>query len=242
MKFGVKTYDDEKFLDYFFSKADFFEVQAIRGKDYSFLNKFAGKIPIVIHAEHYNFGVNAADESLEKTNCESVDFAIKIANLAKAEKIVFHPGSISNENCSKETAINFLKSIKDKRIVLENLPNSDVANCLGTTPKDMKELKEKTGFGFCFDLNHAIQSAIFYKRDIKNFLIEFEKLKPEHYHIGGHILKLDETHVSLAESDFDLLDFLKLLNKNAEITLEVRTDTKSVEEDLKLVKQKVKSR
>lgn len=237
MKFGVKTYDDERFLDYFFSRADFFEVQAIRGKDYSFLNKFAGKIPIVIHAEHFNFGVNAADSLLEKENRESIEFAIKVADLAKAKKIVFHPGSISNENCSKENAIRFLKSIKDKRIVLENLPIAKEYNCLGSTPEEIKELKEKTGLGFCFDLNHAIQSAIFYNRDFKEFIVEFEKLKPEHYHLGGHILKSNETHVSLGESDFDLLMFLKFLDKNAEVTLEVRIDEESVEEDLALAKR-----
>lgn len=237
MKFGVKTYDDEKFLDYFFSKADFFEVQAIRGKDYSFLKKFAGKIPIVIHAEHFNFGVNAADSSLEKINRESIDFAIKVADLAKAKKIVLHPGSISNKNCSKENAIKFLKSIKDKRIVLENLPMLKSYSPLGSTSEEIEELKEKTGFGFCFDLNHAIQSAVFYKKDFKKFLVDFEKLKPEHYHLCGQTLNPDKTHISLNESDFDLINYLKLINKNAEVTLEVRIDKESVEEDLRFVKK-----
>ena len=78
MKFGVKTWDSEDFLNYFFSEADFFEVQAIRGRDYSFLKKFAGKIPIVIHAEHQSFGVNAADSSLNSENLESINFAFII--------------------------------------------------------------------------------------------------------------------------------------------------------------------
>jgi len=238
MKFGVKTYDDETFLDYFFSKADFFEVQAIRGKDYSFLKKFAGKIPIVIHAEHSVFGVNVADSSIEKENIESINFAINVANFAKAEKIILHPGIINNKNCSIENQFKFFKSIKDKRIILENLPRDEEYNFLGSTPEEIKELKDKFGFGFCLDINHAIQSAIFYKKDFKKFILEFEKLKPEHYHICGHNLKENKTHIGLTESDFDLLNYLKLINKNAKVTLEVRIDKESVEEDLNLVRQR----
>ncbi len=168
MKFGVKTYDDEEFLDYFFGKVDFFEVQAVRGRDYSFLKKFAGKIPIVIHSEHSGFGINAADSLLKNENRESINFAIKVANLAKAEKIIFHPGNISNENCSRENAIKFMKSIKDKRILLENLPISKEFDCFGSTRQEIQELKEKTGFGFCFDLNHAIESAFFIRKILKS--------------------------------------------------------------------------
>ena len=237
MKFGVKTYDNEDFLDYFLDKADFFEVQAIRGKDYSFLQKFAGKIPMVIHAEHQGFGVNAADSTLEKVNLESINFAIKVADLAKADYIVFHPGIINNKNCSIDNSIKFLKKIKDKRIILENLPmHTKEIISIGSKPEEMKKLMRETGFGFCFDINHSIEAAIFYNLDIKYLILEFEKLNPKHYHLGGQKIKEKKTHLSLSESDFDLLSYLKLLNKNAEITLETTTDVNDVEEDLKSVK------
>jgi uncharacterized protein (UPF0276 family) len=236
MKFGVKTYDSEDFLNYFFGEADFFEVQAIRGRDYSFLKKFAGKVQIVIHAEHYSLGVNAADSSLISENLNSIKFAIEVANIAKAKKIILHPGNISNKNCSKENAINFLKSVSDKRIILENLPRTKDYFSLGSTPEEIKELIKETGFGFCFDINHAIQSAIFYQEDIKAFLVNFEKLKPKHYHLGGQTLNPDKTHLSLSESDFDLLTYLQILNKNAEITLETKIDEEDVESDLKFVR------
>ena len=38
MKLGVKIFCDAEFADYFKDKADFLEVMAIQGKDYSFLN------------------------------------------------------------------------------------------------------------------------------------------------------------------------------------------------------------
>ena len=49
MKIGVKAYYQEDFLDYFIDKADFFEVQGLRGKNYDFLKKYTkNKIPIVV--------------------------------------------------------------------------------------------------------------------------------------------------------------------------------------------------
>ena len=66
MKLGVKTYSDEKFLKYFQDKADFFEIQAIQGRDYSFLKKFS--IPFVIHAAHFSQGSNPADKTMTKQN------------------------------------------------------------------------------------------------------------------------------------------------------------------------------
>ena len=92
-------------------------------------------------------------------------------------------------------------------------------------------------FGFCFDLNHALQSAIFYKKDFKEFLSLFEELNPEHYHLCGHNLEENKTHISLVESDFDLISYLDLIKEDAEVTLEVRIDKESVERDLEFVRE-----
>ena len=118
MKVGVKTFNNENFLDHFRNKCDFFEVQAIVGNDSSFLKKF--KKPFIVHAEHRGFGVNDADSSLHARNLNSFNFARKIADNVKAKHIILHPGIIKNKNCSKEVAVKFFKKIKDKRNCIRN--------------------------------------------------------------------------------------------------------------------------
>jgi len=229
MKFGIKTYSDKTFLDFFENKCDFFEVQAIRGKDYSFLKKY--KSPIVIHCEHQNFGVNIADSSKKDFNLKAINFAKKIAENISATKIIIHPGELDNENCSKENW--------DKRFCIENLPFTDFKNKikrLCASPEEMREFLIRTNIGFCFDINHAIEYALSEKLNYWNILKKFEELKPIHYHLGGEKMDKGESHLSFYDSDLDLRKVLEILNKNAEITLEVSVDVNKTKKDLMLIK------
>ncbi|MDP1759954.1 MAG: hypothetical protein Q8L01_00585 [Candidatus Woesebacteria bacterium] len=64
MKIGIKTFDNPFFLESLKEKADFIEIMAIEGNNYDFLKKFS--LPIVIHAQHENFGINNADKTKYK--------------------------------------------------------------------------------------------------------------------------------------------------------------------------------
>lgn len=236
MKFGVKTYDDEKFLDSFENKCDFFEVQAIQGENYSFLKKY--KLPIVIHCEHQGFGVNIADSSKKDLNLKAINFAKKIAKTISATKIIIHPGDLDDKNCSKENSINFLKENCDKRFCIENLPFIDFKNRikrLCASPEEMREFLIKTKLDFCFDINHAIEYALSKKLDYWKILKKFEELKPVHYHLGGEKMDRGESHLSFCDSDLNLRKVLEILNKNAEITLEVSLDDNKTQKDLILI-------
>ncbi len=233
MKLGVKTFNNPLFLEHFKDKADFFEIMAIRINNYNFLKKF--QIPMVIHVEHQRFGINIVDKSKYNQNLESINFAKKLADFTNSKKIILHPGIMYNENCSKENSINFIKEINDKRIIIENLIPVEKSLC--TTPEETKEFLELTKTGFCFDINHAIETAIFLKQDYIQFIKDFIKLKPSHYHLGGQIIKENKTHLPLKESDFDLKEIIKLFPKDAEITLETAIDIKNTENDIILIKQ-----
>ena len=236
MKFGVKTYDGEDFLDFFIDKCDFFEVQAVQTNDYNFLKKY--KLPIVIHCEHEVFGINIADSSKKDLNLQAVHFAKVIADSVKAKKIIIHPGVLENENCSKENSINFLKECCDSRFCIENLPYSNYENKsikLCSEPKEMQEFLDKTELGFCFDINHAIEYALELGLNYITVLKEFAKIKAVHYHLGGENMEKRESHFSFANSDLDLDLIFKILPKKAEITLEVENDKESVLRDLKVV-------
>lgn len=240
MKIGVKTYDNEKFLDSFTEIADFFEVQAIQKNDYSFLKKYS--IPIVIHAEHYDFGVNYADNSKRDFNMKSINFAIKLADLTNAKKIIVHPGNIEKTNsfCSKGNAINFLNEINDKRILIENLPvkeNNPLVSSLCFSPEQIKEFVNLAGKGFCFDVNHALIGKI---PGDYGFIRKFVKLNPGHYHIGGQKdNSLTDSHLPLNDSDLNLHKILNQYPKDAEITLETKPNIKDAEKDLEIIKEVV---
>ena len=232
MKIGVKTYGEVSFLKKFESNVDFFEIMAVQKNNYSFLKEL--KKPIIIHAQHQAFNVNNADKSKEKINKDSINFAVKIADMAGAEKIILHPGIISDENCSEENSINFIKNLKDNRIIIENLPGKD---SLCKTPEETKEFLKKTKKGLCLDINHAIEIAVSMNEDYIEIIKEFIKLKPIHYHIGGQKITANQTHLCLKESDIELEKIMKMIPKNAEITLETEVDVKKTEEDIKIIKK-----
>lgn len=236
MKIGVKTFKDGEFLRHFKDKVDFFEVMAIQETDYSFLKEFS--LPIVIHAQHLGFGVNNANKTKVIKNEESINFAVNLANEYGADKIIIHPGEITDDNCSVEQAIYFLKLIKDKRILIENIPLR--GNFLCATPEETKKFMMETGNGFCFDINHAIETAVFLKQDCLRIIKEFIKLEPKHYHIGGQKLKGNIAHLPLADSDIPLKKIMELIPKDAEITLETVCDIKKTEEDIKMIKDLIK--
>ena len=111
MKIGIKTYNNRNFLEHFKDKVDFFEIMAIESVNYDFIKEF--NLPMVIHSQHRLFDINIADKTKHMKNLNSINFARRIADSVNAKKIIIHPGEIENQNCSIETAIEFLKSIND---------------------------------------------------------------------------------------------------------------------------------
>ena len=243
MKIGVKTFDSPEFLRHFKDKSDFFEIMAIETVNYDFLNEF--DIPIVIHSQHRSFGVNVADKTKIQRNLNSINFARKIADQTKSKKIIVHPGELDSKNSSREQAIEFIRNINDKRIIIENIPLMDVYR-FGAKSEEIKEILKETKKGFCFDINHAMFTAISLKQDYRELIKEFVKLKPVHYHLGGQIIKdrslpFDKReHLALGESDFDIKEIISLLPKDAEITLETKVDIKRTEDDVRIMRKIMK--
>ena len=230
MKFGVKTYFDAGFAKYFEDKADFLEVMAICGEDYSFLEGYS--LPIVIHAMHSGFGINFADKGLVEKNREAVDFAIELADKCGAEKIIVHAGRLVNENCSVEQVVDFLKGLDD-RIIVENCPK-DVCSI----PDETSCFLFEVGRNFCFDVNHAISAAeLSLKKDYLNVIRNFLKINPVHFHLSGQVLGKDfRDHLSFEDSEVDFNEIFGLLPKGAWVTLETTTDIGKVERDLDFVR------
>lgn len=239
MKIGVKTFDDENFLRHFENKVDFFEIMAVQKNNYSFLRNFS--LPMVIHAEHQNFGINPADISKKEQNLKSMNFAIKIANLSNSKKIIVHSGFIEkgNKNCSLKNATDFFNGINDDRILIENLPAKISETHLCQTAYQTRKFIKKTGTGFCFDINHAIGAMKKFNGKY-NFIKKYIKLNPKHYHLGGYDLKEGKDHLCLADSGLNLKEILKFYPENAEITLETEVNIRKTEEDIEIIRNVLK--
>ena len=214
MKFGIKVYKYTKELEEFENLADFIEVMAIEKGDYSFFKNL--KIPVIIHSQHQIFGVNNADPVKREKNLSSINFARKLADMTGAKKIILHPGQVNNENCSEKEAVDFIKILDDKRIIIENLPARGGSLC--TIPEETERFMKLTEKGLCFDINHAIETCIYLKKDYLQMIKEFLMLKPKHYHIGGQ--KLDgSSHLNFSESEVDLKKIIMIKTQTSRTQL-----------------------
>lgn len=240
MKVGVKIWR-VKNLDGLVreGKLDFIETMAIVGEDYSQLKDYG--IPVTIHAEHLFFGVNPADPLLLERNIKSVNFAIKTADMFDAETIVIHPGCMQNHNCNLETSINFLKSVYDPRMIVENMPCyvSEKAKILniGKGLEEIKQILSATKMGFCLDLGHAAVAASGSGLDYMELVKQFMNLKPNYFHMFDSILKSKAgDHMHLGEGELDILGFKKLLPKDAWVVLETPIDAEGRVRDIEFMR------
>jgi len=240
MKFGVKIYREKDTAEYFKDKADFLEVTTVPGTDYGFLKNYP--LPIVIHAPHHKMGVNHADSGNREQNRKLFDSARSLADNVRSNKIILHPGVLSNERCSKEEAIRSIRGL-DERVLIENLPighleEGRLQEFLCMTSEEMEEFCKKTGKGFCFDINHAIDSAIIFGQEYMSSLSGYLKLNPTYFHLGGQVIgSLPHIeHTSFDNSNVPLEEVLRMLPRNAEVVLEVSTDIRKIEKDLGLVR------
>jgi endonuclease IV len=241
MKIGVKTFNEIEILEKFKDHVDFFEIMALDKPNPQVLEFIKNSnMPIIIHSQHAGFGINNADKSKINKNKKAMEKAIEHANHSNAKRIIVHPGEKENETCSENNSLEFIKSFPDSRIIIENMPKIPLTKgiCLGYSPESIKLFMEKTGAGFCLDINHAICSAIENDLDYKSYLKDFIKLKPAHYHLGGQkIRKNRQTHLSLEDSEINIKEIVELLPANAEITLETTTDLNKIQRDIDIIKK-----
>ena len=195
-----------------------------------------------MNTEHkLSYYINNSDKTKYNQNIASVILGQRVADMMNSERIIVHPGEIINDNCSKENAIEFFKGLDDDRILIENMPGYGRAGYkLCTTPEETKEFLEKTGKKFCFDINHAISTAISNKQDYIEVIKEFLKLNPVHFHLGGQkIIREEKSHLCFNESEIDLKKILALLPKGAKISIETSAELGKLMMDLKYLKEVV---
>ncbi|MDD2731828.1 MAG: TIM barrel protein [Candidatus Pacebacteria bacterium] len=240
IKFGLKTYSTNT---EFAAKSeeliknnliDYLEVLPVLDSDITPFLKV--DIPYIIHIPHEEFGLNISDKSRHNFSLKIIKEAQNWADLLKAKYLILHLGFGEIKNAEY-----FLKNINDKRILIENMPYKAL-NGLRMTGSSVQEVKRLKGsrFGFCLDFGHAVKSAIGLKKDYKEYIKEFLKIKPDMFHISdGKTDDLKDRHLSIGKGDYDFKFLLKCINENKSriATLETpKSDFNSVSEDIENLK------
>lgn len=183
-------------------------------------------IPFIIHAPHDKHGLNFAVKEKQKNNCILLAEAIEFANKLKAKYIIVHPGI----NGDIREVTRQLRLIKDKRLVIENLPYYGLNKkgiCHAATEEEIKYLLSETETGFCLDVGHAIHSANAQKIDPWKYLKKLLEFSPKLFHLsdGDYSGKYDQ-HEHFGNGTFPIKDIFAVLPTNALVTIETKKNSK----------------
>lgn len=170
-------------------------------------------IPYIIHAPHYNNGLNLAKKECETSNIILANEAINFANKLKAEYIIFHPG-IDGDIAETARQLNeIINKFNEKRILVENKPYYALVNnliCNGSSPEEIIFLIRKTGISFCLDIGHAICAANAKKIDPFVYINEFIKLMPKMFHLTDGIYEaIYDKHLHFNDGNYPVEKFVK---------------------------------
>ncbi len=235
---------------------DCMEVQFVRGvkmgekkaKEVRDVSKVLG-VSLSVHAPYY-INLNAESEVKVKQSMQRILDAARIGAIFNARNIVFHAGYYMR--ATKESAFRKIKEALKE--LIENL-NEDVILRPETTGKrsqfgDVEEVvrlsEEIDAVLPCIDISHIhARTGAYNSYDEFSELFSFvesrlgkEAIKDLHIHISGieYDLKGEKRHLNLNESDFNYLDFLKVLrdfNANGMVICE----SPNLEEDAMMLKE-----
>ncbi|MBC7949306.1 MAG: TIM barrel protein [Chitinophagaceae bacterium] len=182
------------------------------------------KIPFIIHAPHFDKGVNLAIKRNLEANLLHAAETIKFADALKADTIIFHPGI---EGDVRET-VDQLRMINEPRVIIENKPYfgfNDVI-CVGSSPEELEFILANADVGFCLDIGHAICAANARTIDPMEYLAKFIVLTPRIYHLtDGKLDSMYDRHDHFGKGDYNIPNIVKLLPHGSVITVETDKDS-----------------
>ncbi|MFA6888352.1 MAG: TIM barrel protein [Candidatus Woesearchaeota archaeon] len=227
----------ESFYHKIKKNTDFIEIMAVEGKKYAFLKN--DNKPIIIHMEHDSFGINFANPNKKQKNIKAVQWAVRLANKFHAKKIIIHTGHIEHNKCTIQEIIRQLRPIWDSRMIFENLIYIGHKQYMyNYNAKQLKYLTNLFKTGICLDISHAVITAEELKQKPETILKELCTLPIYHIHVCDGFLEIPEDkHLHIGEGNFPLKQYLKLLPKNIDVTLETGKNPKKWKNDAQFVKK-----
>ena len=189
-------------------------------------------LPCCIHITTDLHGVNIASQKSHVYTSREIECCMKWADNLDAHNLILHPGVGEMDD-----ALNFLKTLDDDRILIENMPRSglDGEKMVGYSPDQIEKLMGNH-FGFCLDLNHAMKASAGLRVPQEELIRDFMQLQPEMFHISdGHGFNEIDEHLPIGSGDYDMPALLGHVRDSRlpVMTLETpRTDLTSLSEDL----------
>lgn len=219
----------------------YIEIYMLPGTEQKMVDIWKGlEIPYVVHAPHYQAGLNLAKKESREANFRLINETQKFADSLAADKIIVHPGIAGD---IKETAMQ-IKEINEPRLLVENKPYYAIIDdliCNGTTPGEIELVMKENGIGFCLDIGHAFCAARGLKKEPMEFLKSFLNLKPEMFHLtDGDYESVYDRHDHIGKGNYDIKKIVALIPKWMKVTVETVKDFKDsltdFEEDIKAIK------
>jgi len=192
----------------------------------------SSRIPFVVHAPHSLAGLNFSKPEMEAENSRLAEQSFRWADLVRADTVIFHPGT----GGSLQETIRQASKLRDSRMIMENKPRDglDGSICVGSSPREVKELTEVMGVGFCLDFGHAIEAANSHGEDPIQYVKKFMELGPRMFHLtdGDYSGKTDR-HDPYGRGDFPLKLLVSMVPRGFRLTDEAkRQDVESLDEYL----------
>ncbi|MCG2778891.1 MAG: sugar phosphate isomerase/epimerase [Desulfobacterales bacterium] len=177
-------------------------------------------VPYVIHAPHFFHGVNLAQIEKWETNLVSYNETRLFADDLNSDIIIAHGG---NKGSFDET-IRQIRSIGDKRIVLENKPKLGLNNeiCVGWSPSEFRKIFDENIInGIALDFVHASCAARSSNIDVMDIVKELMYFNPKIFHLSdGDSLSEQDKHFNLGKGNLNLLHFIQVIPVNGLLTIE----------------------
>ena len=183
-------------------------------------------IPYVVHAPHFQAGLNLAKREQKEANFKLIDETRWFADELSAGNIIVHPGIAGNiEETAKQ-----IKEINEPRLIVENKPYYAIIDdliCNGTTSEEIEFVMKEAGIGFCLDIGHAFCAARGLKKEPMEFLNGFLRLKPEMFHLtDGDYESVYDRHDHIGKGNYDIKKIVNLIPQGKRVTLETEKDSK----------------
>lgn len=184
-------------------------------------------VQYVIHAPHFFHGVNLAQIEKRATNLAAYAETRRFADDLHSEIIIAHGGN----NGSFDETIRQIRSIDDKRIILENKPRLGLNNeiCVGSSPAEFgKIFAERIINGIALDFGHACCAARSMKVDVIDLIREFMRFNPKIYHLSDSDSSSEQDkHFNFGKGNLNLLQFISSVPVDGLITIEAPREQSS---------------
>lgn len=185
------------------------------------------RIKFAIHAPHFSSGFDFSNKNKEKSNLELIGLVKEYLKALDAFYCVFHPGigGKLDESIRQMKMLDFDFVVENKPYIVP-LKDDKKGFCIGASLKDIEQILNEVGCGFCLDIGHAICAANYQKLDIYEYLKKLNSLNPAVYHLSDNDkASVYDAHLHFGDGNFEFDKILNIIDTKKPIAIETTKDS-----------------